>query len=107
MSSGSLRAIARELIDYAGLFPPAALGMPQVVANYAAYRASEEAWMLGRLIVPAARLDEFERAAEGCLDSGDAGGGQAWRLSLLGSGDPAADLKAIEEFNRRQAAKTG
>ena len=47
-----------ELVDYAGLFPPAALPMRDVVTNYAAYRASADAWMLGRLVVPASRLAE-------------------------------------------------
>ena len=38
--------------------------MPQAVANYLRYRSSPEAWMLGRFIVPAARLDEFEEAMQ-------------------------------------------
>ena len=50
-----------SLIDYAGLFPPAALPMQQAVENYARYRASPEAWMLGRFVLPANRLPEFER----------------------------------------------
>src|ERR1700722_11814159 len=39
--------------------------MPKGVENYLRYRSSPEAWMLGRFIVPAARLDEFESAMEG------------------------------------------
>jgi hypothetical protein len=53
------------LVDYAGLFPPSSLGMPKAVENYLRYRSSPEGWMLGRFIVPAARLDEFESAMEG------------------------------------------
>jgi hypothetical protein len=48
------------VIDYAGLFPPAALPMPRAVENYARYRMSPESWMLGRFVVPVSRLDEFE-----------------------------------------------
>jgi hypothetical protein len=46
------------LIDYAGLFPPAALSMEEAVRNYDAYRRGEYAWILGRFIVPAARVAE-------------------------------------------------
>jgi hypothetical protein len=59
-----LRSLLASLVDYAGLFPPSSLTMPQAVANYLRYRSSPEAWMLGRFIVPAARLDEFEEAMQ-------------------------------------------
>src|SRR5215471_10308407 len=58
----SLRILLTHLIDYAGLFPPAALEMPEAQRNYAAYRAGEYSWMLGRFVVPAARLDEVDPA---------------------------------------------
>jgi hypothetical protein len=60
-----LRSLLASLVDYAGLFPPSSLSMPQAVENYLRYRSSPEAWMLGRFIVPAARLDEFEASMEG------------------------------------------
>ena len=60
----SAHAALRALIDYAGLFPPAALDMPKAAAEYAAARETPHAWMLGRFIVPASRLEELgERAA--------------------------------------------
>ena len=46
----ALRALLTECIDYAGLFPPAALSMDEAVANYAAYRAGQDAWALGRIV---------------------------------------------------------
>src|SRR5262245_52201803 len=55
----SLRALLSGVIDYAGLFPPAKLPMTEAVANYLRYRESEEAWMLGRFVCPAARLKEI------------------------------------------------
>jgi hypothetical protein len=57
----TVRALLTGLIDYAGLFPPASLPMRDVVRNYAAYLASPHAWMLGRLVIPADRLDELAR----------------------------------------------
>jgi hypothetical protein len=63
----SMRALLSRLIDYAGLFPPAKLDMATTISNYARYREGDDAWMLGRLIVPASRLDEFEEAAQTAL----------------------------------------
>src|SRR6202171_3587103 len=54
--------LLHDLIDYAGLFPPASLAMAPSVANYDAYLRSEWSWILGRFIVPAPRLSEFEEA---------------------------------------------
>jgi hypothetical protein len=55
MLAKSLQTLLAGLIDYAGLFPPAALSMEQAIANYRRYRDGEHAWMLGRFVVPAAR----------------------------------------------------
>ena len=54
-----LRALLSEIIDYAGLFPPAALDMRTAVRNYAAYGAGDDSAMLGRFVVPASRLSEL------------------------------------------------
>jgi hypothetical protein len=54
----SLRALLEGLIDYAGLFPPAALSMQDAVRNYARYREGEYAWALGKFIVPKERAKE-------------------------------------------------
>lgn len=54
----SLRILLANLIDYAGLFPPAALTMQDAVRNYAAYRDGELAWILGKFVVPEARAKE-------------------------------------------------
>jgi hypothetical protein len=98
----ALHALLANSIDYAGLFPPAGLAMSAAAANYAAYREGEAAWALGRFVVPAARLSEFEKAAATLLAARPAG--EAWRLAALFGADPAADLRAIGEFNCRHAA---
>lgn len=95
----TLRALLTGLIDYAGLFPPANLGMAEAVANYASYRSCDEKWMLARFITPVSRLDELE--AE--LSRRVPGEGE-WALSVLPGNDLAADLAAIASFNRRNAA---
>jgi|SRR5262245_219129 len=99
----SLRDLLLGLIDYSGLFPPAALDMPTAARKYAEYRESEYRWALGRFVVPVARLDEFEKAAEGILPSGDQERGEFWRLSALGAGDLSLDLNRIAEFNQKRA----
>lgn len=53
------------LIDYAGLFPPAQLAMADALAEYRDATDGPYAWMLGRFIVPASRLDELLQAREG------------------------------------------
>ena len=47
---GSLEALLRHAIDYAGLFPPASLSMDQVQENYANYQRGPYARFLNRLI---------------------------------------------------------
>jgi hypothetical protein len=99
----SLRDLLLGLIDYAGLFPPAALDMPTAARKYAEYRESEYRWALGRFVVPVARLDEFEEAVEGILPSGAQERDDFWRLSALSGGDLSSDLNRIAEFNQKRA----
>ena len=58
MSTRSLHVLLEGLIDYAGLFPPAALPMADAVRNYARYREEGDAWALGRFVVPLERVTE-------------------------------------------------
>jgi hypothetical protein len=55
----SLRHLISGAIDYAGMFPPAVLSLEQAAANFAEYRQSPEAWMLGRFVCPATRLGDL------------------------------------------------
>ena len=93
----SLRALLESAIDYAGTFPPARLELEAAARSYARYRAGPHAWMLGRLIVPAAKLDDLEAF----LPVPGAAAGGAWPLSVILSPDPGADLERIEAFERR------
>jgi len=72
-------AAFRGLVDYAGLYPPASLTLERVIANYAAYRASPAAWMLGRLVLPLDRLDEAEALAR----AAGATAADPWPVSVL------------------------
>jgi hypothetical protein len=103
MTSPALRSLLTGLIDYAGLFPPAGLAMDAAVRNYDSYRNGEYAWMLGRFIVPAARLDEYAEAVRGAgIDA------SAWSLSVLATaGDAAALARFNTETDRAGADESG
>jgi hypothetical protein len=94
-------ALLRDLIDYAGLFPPAALAMTASVANYDAYSRSGWNWILGRFVVPVARLGQFEEAFTGLPATTQ--GFPSWRLSVLLGSEPVADVARIHKFNARMA----
>jgi hypothetical protein len=97
----AIRTLLAESIDYAGLFPPASLDMATAVQNYARYRNEPAAWALGRFVVPASRLREFEAAAARHL--AETPTGRPWRLALLAGPDLAGDLDMTAEFNRRHS----
>ncbi len=97
----SIRALLTEIIDYAGLFPPSALSMPDAAANYAAYQKSTYRWMLGRFVVPVSRLDEFLESAKDFLPSDESG---RWHLSVLASEDIDDTVRKIENFNRENVS---
>lgn len=109
-STASARALFSSLIDYAGLFPPAGLGMAPAVGNYARYLRSDAyrdvRWMLARFIVPAARLAEFEAAATPFWtehSGGDDENRREWRVSALVGENIEADIAAIRAFNTAHA----
>ena len=93
------RALLTGLVDYAGLFPPAGLGMRETVASFAAYQSRPDRWALARLVVPVARLGEFEEAWAG-LDAG-LRRTTRWPIAALAGNDPAGDRAAIVAFNQR------
>jgi hypothetical protein len=109
-------ALFTRLFDYAGLFPPASLDMADAMARFGRYRTESSAWMLGRLIVPASRLEEVSATASLMLwgrdrsPSGPATGSpsrpsdttRSWRFSALVTSDPA-DAAHVAAFNLRHA----
>lgn len=109
----AVRTLLTDLVDYAGLFPPAKLAMQPAVEAYNRCRVGEHEFMLGRFICPAARLEEFSAAASpfmpgtfatsGYQEQADAG--QPWRLSVLLDVESLHDgLDAIDAFNARHSA---
>jgi len=97
-ASATLQTLLTGAIDYAGLFPPAALSMREAVARYADYRGAAEAWALGRFVVPLTRVEELV-AAQRTVGAHS----QGWRLSVLLGDDPAADAARIRTLNAAHA----
>jgi hypothetical protein len=94
-------ALLHELIDDAGLFPPARKPMAEAVADHASARRGAARWMLGRFLCPVSRLEELARAAP--LDGG-------WRYGAIldGAGGDwletvRADLDRLAGFGARAA----
>jgi hypothetical protein len=90
--SGSLRALLTNLIDYAGLYPPAALELPAALDNYKRYLASSESWILNRLVLPVSKL-------------GDVDLGLNWRVTLLVENEPGPLPAQVETIETKQPHK--
>lgn len=88
----SLNAFLANLIDYAGLYPPAALPLPAVLENYQAYLASPDRWILNRLVLPATKLPELKLGAD-------------WRVTLLVEDEPGPLPHQIETLETKVPRK--
>ena len=92
MSLNPKCGLLTSLIDYAGLFPPASLGLPDAVSNYSRYRRGSHSAMLGRFIVPIADLAQLAAAIRDSEPDGT-----FWEVSVLVGKDVAGGLSRIAE----------
>ena len=112
---GAIAALLEGLVDYAGLFPPAALSMRDAVGRYATHRAGDQRAALGRFVVPVARLEElaFEASARdepalrelarGRIGAAAPSGAHLpWHLAVLAS---AQDAGTLDAFNAAHAGR--
>lgn len=99
ISEPAPRVLLDGIVDYAGLFPPAALPITEAVRNYARHRGCEGGWMLGRFVLPIAQFDAFNDVADPLLPRDE--GALPWRLAAVGTGDHAADAAAIARLNEQ------
>src|SRR5215831_4110385 len=84
----SLRALLSNLIDYAGLFPPASLPLGSVIENYEQILASPESWLLNRLVLPGARLKEVRLQ-------------EHWRVTLVVDSEPGPLPRQVETLETK------
>lgn len=59
----AIETLLTGLLDYAGLYPPASLGIRSAANNYIEYSRGPHAWALGRFIVNLDRVDELRSIA--------------------------------------------
>ena len=90
-------SLFKGVFDFAGLFPPAKLSMSDAVAHYERHRQSAFAWMLGRFVVPASRLQELIEQLKRL------GSEEAWELSVLSQDwlNEGGDVTAYAESHSR------
>lgn len=60
----ALTALMTGAIDYAGLFPPAKLGMAEAVAEYLETKSGADAWVTDKFVIGAKAFEEFEAELE-------------------------------------------
>ncbi len=99
----TVRALFEHLLDYAGLFPPAKLSLPEALRRYASYVSGPRQWLMGRFVCPAGRLAELTQEARVLrMESG-------LQVAVLGQSATSADeflarlgddVAAIEQFRR-------
>ncbi len=77
-----------DLIDYAGLYPPAGLNMHAAVRNYLAYSRGPHAYALGRFVVDLDRFPSLLEAAGNSI--------RGLRISLIVS--PEADASELQQL---------
>jgi hypothetical protein len=86
--TGSVRALLANLIDYAGLYPPASLPLSIVTERYRGFRSSPENWILNRLVLPQAKLPDA------ALDAN-------WSVSLLVDDEPGPLPQQVETLETK------
>jgi hypothetical protein len=89
------RVLLQGLIDYAGLFPPASLGIEAAVARYREARHGAHTWVLGRFISTASRLEELAGVLTATMTVGE----PTWPISVVLDGDVAAAAAAAQSFD--------
>ena len=88
MPAASLTALLTNLIDYAGLYPPAALPFAEAAEKYRSHLVSPESWMLNRFVLPSAEGIEAN-----------------WRITLLTDAEPGPLPPEVETLETKLPQK--
>jgi hypothetical protein len=92
------RALLGELIDDAGLFPPAALSMSAALAARQRALADDAFWTVGRFVVPGSRVDELASEL-------DAEPRELAASVVIDAAEPLAALDALAKRAERHAQR--
>ncbi|MEK6687872.1 MAG: hypothetical protein AABZ01_05350 [Gemmatimonadota bacterium] len=96
--TATLRQLLHGAIDYAGLFPPAALSLEAAARAYAEYRIGPDVWALGRFMLTARHLQPLA----GLLPELEAT--PPWPLGLTLGSHPQDDLELAAAFHHGAGA---
>ena len=55
----AIRSLLSKIIDYAGLFPPASLPLPETLKTFRHHLAEPVSWILGKIVVPSGALPQI------------------------------------------------
>ncbi|WP_416673756.1 hypothetical protein [Egbenema bharatensis] len=91
----SLKPLLSSIVDYAGLFPPAQLSLPEAMKIYDRAQTSPHSWMLDRFVLPASRLAELVNFL---ADSQAKDSTQPLSLSVILSKNWATELEQLRPF---------
>lgn len=108
---GTVQTLMTGLIDYAGLFPPAKLGMNEAVTNFARDLAGEDAFALNKFICTASRLEELSEQGRMLMPGTYATSGyremalqnEPWAISVVGDRPLEETLDMIDAFDAQHA----
>ena len=93
----SLKIFLSQIVDYAGLYPPASLPLEEAFANFVLYQQAEETWMLSRFIIPAKRLMELPKFNDSLAFSVLGRGGKDSNVFLENLKLDIEDVRAFRE----------
>jgi len=92
----SAELLLASLIDYAGTFPPAGLTLSDAIAAYAHGRCSPRRSILGRFVIAADQLGEFESIAPTLATARDG----CWNLTVVGTRESMPTNDRLVRFNQ-------
>lgn len=107
----SMRALLSGLFDYAGLFPPAKLGMSDATSTYARTLMQDHSFALGRFVCTVSRLEELSKTGAMVMPGTYATSGYTemvdiadpWAVSAIIDGPLTQCLDMIDAFNEHHA----
>jgi hypothetical protein len=84
-----------NLVDYAGVFPPASLSVRAAVDGYRSARSSDAFWMVGRFLIRATQLEDLASAVTSTMARGES----PWETSVVFDTDPSDSASRASEFH--------
>ena len=94
------RVLLASVVDYAGLFPPAAVSMQEAVENFVSQGTNRHAFMQGSFVVPLVRLDDFAHTLSAVQSLEPFGRAPVSVLLSDVSPDEVSELTRLRELHR-------